>query len=343
MYRQEEPELNLDELLEKLRGFFRKFRLGGGGGGFLYALVGIFALSFVIWMATGIYSVQQGERAAMRRLGIFTGDIVEPGLHWFWPAPIGTKNVVSVEEIRRLELGFRGGTPVLAESLMITGDTNIVDAQMLVQYNIKDLEQFLFRIRDPEGVVLKSAAETALRQVVGLRDIDDVLTTEKEAVQDETKLLLQELLDLYQTGIRVTQVKLQNVRPPFQVQDAFDDVVRAREDKERIVNLAQAYKADIVPRAEGDALRVEQEADAFKAERIAKATGESERFLKVLEEYSKAPEVTRQRLYLEAMEEILPGITKFIVDSETGGGLLQFLPLTDSSAPVPQPQDTGQR
>ncbi len=343
MYKQEEPELNLDELLEKLRGFTRKFRLGGGGGGFLYALVGIFALSFVIWMATGVYSVQQGEQAAMRRLGIFTGDIIGPGLHWFWPAPIGTKAVLSVEEIRRLELGFRGGTPVLAESLMITGDTNIVDAQMLIQYNIKDLEQFLFRVRDPEGVVLKSAAETALRQVVGLRDIDDVLTTEKEAVQDETKLLLQDLLDLYQTGINVTQVKLQNVRPPSQVQDAFDDVVRAREDKERIVNLAEAYKADIVPRAEGDALRVEQEADAFKAERIANATGESERFLKVLEEYSKAPEVTRQRLYLEAMEEILPGITKFIVDSETGGGLLQFLPLTDSSAPVPQPQDTGQR
>ena len=212
---------------------------------------------------------------------------------------------------------------------MISGDTNIVDVQMLVQYNVKDVENFLFRVVDPGGTVIKGAAESSLRLVVGQRDIDDVLTTEKEAVQFDTRVELQRLLDLYETGINITEVKLQNVRPPSQVQDAFDDVVRAREDKDRIVNLAQAYEADIMPRAEGEARRVLELAEPFKQAKVADATGQSERFLAVLTEYRKSKEVTRQRLYLEAMEEILPGITKYIIADESGGSLLQFLPLTN--------------
>ena len=333
----DEPEINLAQFLESIRSFFRRLPFGGGGGGggggrstFAYIVFGIVILSAAIWLSTGFYTIQPGERSIMRQFGKFQTEEA-PGLHWFWPAPIGTKAIVNVDEIRRLELGFRGGTSVPVESIMITGDENIVDAQLLVQYNIKDPRDFLFRAVDPAGLTVKDAAETALRQVVGSRNIDDVLTTEKEAVQSDTADVLQRLLDLYGTGINVTEVKLQNVRPPAQVQDAFDDVVKAREDKDRIINLAQAYEADVLPKARGQAARLLEGAAAFKAERVAKATGESQRFLKVLKEFQKSRNVTRQRLYLEAMEEILPGITKFIVDGDSGGNLLQFLPLTQQS------------
>ena len=338
MQRRDEPEVNFEQILESIRNSFR--RLGGGGTSSTAVFIfGIFALAAIIWLATGFYTVQPGEQAALRRLGVFES-VEGPGLHWFWPAPIGTKSIVAVEEVRRLELGLRGATPVLSESLMITGDENIVDAQLLVQYDIKNVEQFLFRVVDPAGAVIKSAAETSLRQVVGQRNIDDVLTTEKEAVQEETRVLLQRLLDSYETGIRIREVKLQNVRAPVQVQDAFDDVVRAREDKDRIIRLARAYEADVLPKARGDAARVREAAEAFRQERIASATGQAERFLAILEEFKNSEEVTRQRLYLEAMEEILPGITKFIIEAEGNNNLLQLLPLT--SSPLPIPSGSGQ-
>ena len=335
--RQDEPEINFDQVAERLRSVFGS--RGGGRGmrgrGLGLFVFGVFGLALIIWLSTGFYSVQPGEQAALRQFGVYqTGDPsafvggTEPGLHWYFPAPIGTRSIVQVDEIRRLELGIRGNTPIPVESLMISGDTNIVDVQLLIQYNIKDVEDFLFQVVDPGGTVIKGAAESALRQVVGQRNIDDVLTTEKEAVQADTALELQRLLDLYETGINITEVKLQNVRPPSQVQDAFDDVVRAREDKDRIINLAQAYEADVLPRAEGEALRVLQLAEGFKQEKIADATGQSERFLAVLAEYEKSRDVTRQRLYLEAMEQILPGISKYIIAEESGGSLLQFLPLT---------------
>lgn len=345
MQRRNEPELKFDEVLQKVRSFGNRFKVGKGGDALAILIFAIFAVATLIWLGTGFYSVQPGEQAAIRTFGkyapragnAFIGG-AEPGLHWYWPSPIGTRDIVLVDEVRRLEIGLRGTTPVPVESLMITGDENIVDVQLLVQYDIKDIEQFLFEVVDPGGVVIKSAAETSLRQVVGQRNIDDVLTTEKEAVQEETKVLLQGLLDQYQTGIRVREVKLLNVLPPSQVRDAFDDVVRAREDKDRKINLAQAYEADILPRANGEAQRVRELAEAFKAEQVANAIGQSERFLSLLEEYRKAPDVTRQRLYLEAMEEILPTIRKVIVPSGSNGNLLQLLPLTDGlAAPGTQP------
>lgn len=302
-------------------------------------ILGILLVALLIWLGTGVYTVQPGEQAAIRQLGRFN-HISEPGLHWYWPAPIGTRNIVQVVERRRLEIGVRGGQPILTESLMITGDTNIADVQLLVQYNVSDLRSFLFEVIDPAGVTIKDIAETSLRQVVGARNIDDVLTNEKQAVEFDTAALIQRLLDDYQTGIVVQEVKLQNVRPPVQVQDAFDDVVRAREDKERIINLAEAYREDILPRARGEAARNLETAEGFRQERIANATGQSERFLKILAEYENAKEVTRQRLYLEAMEEILPGVTKFIIDSDNSGNVLQFLPLTGGSQ-FPPPPSTG--
>ena len=345
MYRQDEPEVNLEQILEKIRSFnpFKGGGEGGGGNGIAYFILGLFAVGIVFWLGTGFYTVQPGEEAVLRLVGRYY-DTTDPGLHWFWPTPIGNRDVVRVDEVRRLEIGVRGSAPIPDEAQMITGDQNIVDVQLLVQYNIKNSQHFLFKAVDPAGLTIKDAAETSLRQVVGQRAIDDVLTTEKEAVQEDTRLKLQELLDLYQTGIRITEVKLLNVRPPDQVQDAFDDVVRAREDKDRIINLADAYREAQLPLARGDAARLMEAAEAFKETRVAQATGQAERFLAVLQEYQKAPDVTRQRLYLEAMEEILPGVTKFIVDAENGGNLLQLLPLnetTNTTTPFSVPTPTS--
>ena len=322
MYRQEEPDVNFDQALKGVRDFLNRFRMGGGGV-LAFIVFGLLLVALVVWLGSGFYTVQPGEQAAIRMFGEFT-DTKDEGLHWWWPSPIGARDIVRVDEVKRLELGVRGDTPNLEESLMITGDPdeagnpgeapNIVDVQLTVQYNIKDLELFLYRAVDPAGVTIKDAAETSLRQVVGSRPIDDVLTDKKEEVQEETRLLLQGLLDAYETGINVTEVKLANVFAPEQVKDAFDDVVRAKEDKARIINLADAYKEDILPRARGDAARLLQDAEAFRQQRIALATGDAERFLAILNEFRKAPDVTRQRLYIEAMEAILPGIQKIIGD-----------------------------
>ena len=337
MYRQDEPEVNRGNILERLRSSLSGLRLGGGGGPFII-LLGLLVVAAIVWLATGFYSVVPGEKAALRTFGEFSDRAgsaliggTGPGLHWWWPSPIGTRAVVKVQDVRRLELGFRGATQVPAESLMITGDENIVDAQLLVQYDVKDIELFLFRVIDPTGVTIRDVAETSLRQVVGSRNIDDVLTEEKDLVESETKLQLQLLLDSYETGIRVIGVKLQNVLAPEQVKDAFDDVVRAKENKEQIINLADAYEEGILPVARGDAQRLLQEAEGFRAQRVNLATGQAERFKSILRQYKDSKEVTRQRLYLETMEEVLPGITKYIIAADSGGNLLQFLPLGPTS------------
>lgn len=345
MYRQDDPEVNLEQILERITNFFKRFGLGGGGGGgIVYGIFGLIVVGVIVWLGTGFYTVEPAEVAALRRFGVFE-DTAGPGLHWWWPNPIGTRAIVDVEQRRRLEVGIQGSSPILDESQMITGDENIVDVQLLVQFEIKDVEKFLFKTVSPAGQTIKDAAESAMRQVVGARGIDDVLTTEKEAVQDDTKRLLQELLDTYEAGIRVAEVKLLNVNPPIEVQDAFDDVVRAREDKERIINLADAYEEDIIPRAKGDAKRLVEEAEGFRAQRVNDATGQAQRFKSILDEYRKSPDVTRQRLYLEAMEDVLPSVTKFIVDGENSGGLLQLLNLNEGRSPLspstPPPASSG--
>lgn len=334
MQRQDEPEVNLEQILERVRAFFARFSLGGGSGSIAYIVLGIMVLGVVAWGATGFYTVQPGEEAVLRRFGQFNS-LAGPGLHWFLPNPIGNRVVVRKDEIRRLELGFRGGTSVPAESLMITGDENIVDAQLLVQYDIKDSAAFLFNVVDPDGITMRDVAETSLRQVVGSRDIDNVLTIGKEDVQAKTRILLQGLLDTYGAGIDIVQVQLQNVNPPSQVQDAFDDVVRAKEDKERIINLSEAYEEEILPTARGEAARSIENAQAFKAQRVNLAIGQAERFIAILSEYRKAPDITRQRLYLEAMEEILPGVTKFIVDPGTNIVVVTKEAVADKLLPLP--------
>ena len=330
--RQDEPEVNLDQILERLRSFFGRFRFGGGGS-FAYIVIGLLLVAAVVWLATGAYTVQPGEVSVLRLFGKAQVEQGDPGLHWFYPAPIGKKTIVFVDEVKRLELGFRGGQTIPGESLMITGDENIVDVQLLVQFNIKDAQDFVFKVVDPAGGAIKDVAETALRQVVGSATIDDVIIN-REEIQSAAKLKIQELLDKYQTGINVTEVKLQAVNPPDPVQAAFADVVIAKEDKERIINLADAYKEEILPQARGDARKVIEEARAFKAQRINEATGKAGQFTAILIEYRKSPDVTRQRLVLEAMEEILPGVVKFIVDPDTG--VFPFLPLGgDQASPIP--------
>ena len=355
MYRQEEPEINLERVLEKIRSFFGRFRLGGGGGVGAYIVLGLLLVAVLIWLGTGTFTVQPGEEAALRTFGKFSprpssGVIggTGPGLHWWFPTPIGSREIVMVSEVRSLELGVRGGTPVLSESLMITGDEdeegsvgeapNIVDVQLLVQYDIKDIEGFLFRVVDPAGVTIKDVAETALRQVIGSRPIDDVLTDKKEDIQADTKVRFQQILDDYETGINIREVKLLNVFAPEQVKDAFDDVVRAKEDKARIINLADAYKEDILPRARGDAARQIEAAEAFRQEKVAIATGQAERFLAILSEYTQSKDVTRKRLYLEAMEDILPGINMILGDP---GEVILVSPQSDV-LPVPLRPTEGQ-
>ena len=319
-YRNEEPEINLRAILDKL-----PFKFGGmsGGNTFSYVVLSIFSVALIIWLATGFYSVQPGEVAVVKLFGELNSE-EGPGLHWFPNSPIGSKQIVFVEEVKRLELGFRGTQPVPVESVMITGDENIVDVQLLVQYDIKDATDYLFEAVDPSGALLKDATETALRQVVGSSPIDTVII-ERENIQSRTKLKLQELLDEYKSGIRVKEVKLQGVNPPDEVKPAFADVVIAKEDKETIINQAQAYEEAVLPQARGESWKLIEDARAFKAERINQAEGQASKFTSMLVEYQKAPDITRQRLLYEAMEEVLPGITKFIVDSETG--ILPILPL----------------
>ena len=349
MYRppqQEETQLSFDEIIERLRASLPK--LPGIGGGGLFGIIFLVAIVIaIVWAGTGFYTVGPDQQAVLRFFGKEAGT-ASGGLHWYYPGPIGKRDVVAVTTTRRLELGFRSGADgftvaqsVTNESLMITKDVNIVDVQAVIQYKISNLSDFLFNVDDPgdadrgipagqpDGRTLRDIAESALRQVVGSRNIDDVLTTEKEQVQTEVLLIMRQLAQEYETGIDVLQVLLQNVNPPLEVQSAFEDVVRAREDKERLINLAEAYQASEIPKAIGEAAKVTEAAEGFKTGRIARAQGEADGFEAILEGYLLSPDVTRQRLYLEAMEEVLPGITKFILSDS---GVLPFLPLSGSTS-----------
>jgi len=294
-------------------------------GRLAYILVGVVALILVIFAFQSVYIVQPGEVAVIRTFGKETGK-AEQGLHFRLPL-VQDVDVVNVEKVRRIEVGFRGNRAEETESLMLTGDENIVDARMIVQYRVADPSMFLFELRNPEAV-LRNTAEVALRGVVGRTLIDDVLTSGKEKVQSDTRALLKQLMTRYSSGLDITEVKLQAVDPPEQVKEAFHDVVRAREEKEKLINEAKAYQAEIVPRARGKAHQLEREAEAYKEQRVLRATGDAERFKAVVGEYKKAPRVTRDRLYLESVERVLNGVPqKTIVDDDIAGGTVPLLRL----------------
>ena len=317
----------------------------GGGGDFKQLLKSIspfmkfvIPIVIVLWLLSGIYIVRPDEQGVVRRFGKVVR-VTEPGPHYRLPWPIEVVDRPKVKQIRRLEIGFRTihpGPParyrfIPEESIMLTGDEQIVDAQIIIQYQIKDAAAYLFNVRGLEGPggALIDATEVALRQVVGQRPIDDVLIEEKLQIEIDIREFLQRIMDSYDSGLRIIEAKLQTVRPPEAVAAAFDDVISAKEDKEKFIKKAQGYSEDIIPRARGKAESMIREAEAYKEERVKRAQGDADRFLAILKEYEKAPEVTRRRLYLETMEEILPRIRKFVVDQEAGGGLLQLLPLDE--------------
>jgi len=318
---------SVEDIEKKVKEFFKRTRQGRKG--FYLFLIIIIAL----WLASGIYIVSPAEEGVVRRFGKMVR-VTSPGLRYRLPWPVEQVDTPKVTEIKRLEIGFRTVDPgpparyqfVEKESLMLTGDENIVDAQIIVQYKIKDAPHYLFNVKDQLGM-LRDASEAALRQVIGANTIDDALTVGRLQIQQEIKTVLQRIIDSYQSGLSITAVKLQTVRPPKEVEGAFKDVVSAKEDRERVIYEARGYQEDIIPKAKGKAAQMTKGAEAYEAERIGRAKGDASRFLAVLKEYEKAQDVTKKRLYLETMEEILPNIKKFIIDSKAGGNLLQFLPL----------------
>jgi membrane protease subunit HflK len=292
------------------------------------------ALALLVLLGVaGFYQVEPGEKGVVRTFGRHTAS-TDPGLHFRIPI-VQQVDKVNMQEIQRIEVGFRGEEKKLVEARMLTGDENIVEAQMIVQYRITDPVQYLFRLKDPEET-LRNTAEVALRSVVGRTTIDDVITTGRGQVQSETKTWLQRLMTAYQSGLTITEVKLQAVDPPDEVKEAFHDVVRAREEKEKLINQARGYNEDILPRARGEAEKMKREAEAYKKERVVRAEGDAKKFESVLAEYSKAPQVTRQRLYLETMERLLARVQhKTILDRTVGKNAVPVLPLGGHPAPAP--------
>ncbi|HRH81225.1 MAG TPA: FtsH protease activity modulator HflK [Thiobacillaceae bacterium] len=301
------------------RGGGRGFRLPGGAG----LLIG---LIFIVWIASGFYIVDAGERGVVLRFGKFA-ETTTPGPRWHIPFPVESVEIVNIEQVREVQVGFRNNvkSKVLSESLMLTDDENIIDLQFSLQYVLKDPEDYLFNNRDPDPAV-QQAAETAMREIVGKSKMDFVLYEGRAEIADRATKLMQDILDRYKTGIRISKVNLQNAQPPEQVQAAFDDAVKAGQDRERLKNEGQAYANDVIPKARGVAARLLEEAAGYKQRVIAQSEGEASRFKQVLVEYSKAPQVTRERLYQDTMQQVLSNTTKLMVDAKGGGNLL-YLPL----------------
>jgi modulator of FtsH protease HflK len=289
----------------------------------------IILVIFLIWMATGFYIVDEGSRGLVLQFGKNT-EITQPGPRWHIPYPIETVEIVNQEQVRTNEVGYRssgaGGTSQeLRESLMLTGDENIIDLQFAVQYNLKSVQDYLFNNRSVDNSV-RGAAETAIREVVGKSEMDYVLYEGREEIAIKTKTLMQDILDRYKSGINITSVTMQNAQPPEQVQAAFDDAVKAKQDLERQKNEGQAYANDIVPKARGTASRLIAEANGYKAAIENEAKGNASRFDQILTEYTRAPEVTRNRLFLETQESIMSSVSKVIIDQKGSNSLL-YLPL----------------
>ena len=301
---------------------------------FNFKIVPVLFVILVLWLFTGVYSVGPDEGGGVRTFGKFSR-VAQSGLNWHFPLPIETVNTPKVTQVKRIEMGFRtlkNGQyrRVEKESLMLTGDENIVDAQMIVQYKIKDPVAYLFNIVGPE-LTVREAAEASLRTVVGRNKIDETLTTGKFTIQEETKEQLSAILDKYESGIHVVAVQLQDVSPPKEVMGAFKDVASAKEDKNRMVNQAEGYRNDVIPKARGEAESMIRDAEGFKQSRIKRSEGDAAKFTTVLKEYRKAKSITEKRLYLETMQKVLPGVEKFIVPDKESGGLLNLLNLNPSA------------
>jgi len=331
------PELDavIKDFKNKFDNFFGGKKSSGskeGGnipsaGGFKY----IFILALLVWGLSGIYIIDPAEKGVVLRFGAFQEETSQ-GPHWHLPFPIETLNRINVEQIRTAEIGYRNvvsgsrrfGGNVSSESLMLTKDENMIDAKFAVQYKINDVQAYLFNVANPD-TTLRHVAESAIRQVVGKNTMDYILTEGRVDIADSIRQRSQELLDMYEIGLQITTVNMQDAQPPEQVQASFSDAVKAREDKQRLINEAQTYANDILPKSRGKAARMLEESKAYKSEVVSKSEGESSRFKQILTEYEKAPEVTRERLYRETMEVVLANTSKVVVDSKANS--MMYLPI----------------
>jgi len=325
---------DLDEIWNRFRqkipGLF-----GGKGGGrgpagakrFPGGAWLLIVLVAVIWLASGFYIVDASQRGVVLRFGRYA-QTTEPGPQWHLPYPVESVEIVNLSQVRTLEIGYRNSVKDkrLKESLMLTDDENIVDLQLAVQYVLKDPTEFLFFNRDVNEDAVRQVAESAIREIVGKSKMDFVLYEGREVIRAQAQKLIQEMLDRYKTGIQISQVTLQQTQPPEDVQAAFNDAVKANQDRERQISEGQAYANDVVPKARGSASRLMQESEGYKQRIIATAEGEASRFRQILTEYSRAPAVTRERMYIDAVQQVLSNTSKVIVDQKSGNSLL-FLPL----------------
>ncbi len=323
---------DFDEWLRRGQDQVRRMMPGGSGVG-PRSLLALGVVLVGAWLAWGTYRVEAGSQGIELVFGRYDGVPTEPGLRYNWPAPIGETLKVPVERINRTDVGFqatgdgRTGRDIADESLMLTGDENIIDLDFSVLWRIQDPGKFLFRLRDPEATV-KRVAESAMREIIGRTQIQPALNEARQRVQNDTRVLMQQVLDDYESGILISEVQLQRVDPPQQVVDAFLEVQRAAADRERLRNEAEAYRNQIIPEARGRAEQLRQEAEAYREQVMSRAQGDASRFNAVRESWELAPEVTSRRLYLETMEEVLRGTTKVIIDQPAGGqGVVPYLPL----------------
>jgi membrane protease subunit HflK len=330
---------SIDEIVEKIQKLINKLMPGGKSSGGKPIIFGLILL-VVIWAFSGLYRVLPDEQGVVLRFGKFTST-TQPGLNYHIPYPIETVLTPKVTKVNRIDIGFRSASDsgrtsgigdVSEESLMLTGDENIVNIDFSVFWVIKDAGKFLFKIQSPVETV-KAAAETAMREVIAKSRLQSILTEGRSSIEIETQEIIQSILDEYESGIQVTQVQTQKADPPDQVIDAFRDVQAARADMERSKNEAEGYANDVIPRARGDAAKILQEAEAYKQQVVAAAEGEASRFVAIYNEYAKAKRVTQERMYLETMEKVLADINKVIIDKDAGG-VVPYLPLPELSKKV---------
>jgi membrane protease subunit HflK len=326
---------DLEEMLKRSQDRMKQVMHGGGIPGPLMFLAAIVGCVFIAWYAF-FFRVNPDELGVVMRFGEFVRQ-EPPGLHFRWPYPVEEVVLPQVTRQNIIEVGMRSGTSsrgfssgvaqdVKEESLMLTGDENTVDIDFVVYWRIRDAEQYLFNIQNPDNTV-KEVAESAMREVVGQSNIQQIMTEARQKTEAAVQTLIQDTLDYYQAGIQIDQVTLQKVDPPSEVIDAFRDVQAARADKEKLQNEAFGYANKVIPEAKGEAERILQGAEGYKQQTVAEATGQTARFLKVYDEYKKAPDVTRRRMYLETMERVFGGSDKIILDSKSGQGVVPYLPL----------------
>jgi len=327
---------DIDEIIKNIQKTINRFIPGRGAGGSKPIFLGLIIL-VIIWVASGLYRVLPDEQGVVLRFGKFV-NTTQPGLNYHFPYPIERALTPKVTKVNRMDVGFRAGSDsgfssggiadVPEESLMLTGDENIVNIDFSVFWVIKDAGKFLFKIQDPQGTV-KAAAETAMREVIAKSRIQPILTEGRSQIEVETQEIIQDILDEYNSGIQITQVQTQKADPPDQVIDAFRDVQAARADMERSKNEAEAYANDVIPRARGEAAKILQAAEAYKKQVVARAEGEASRFISIYTEYALAKEVTQERMYLETMEKVLASIDKVIIEKNASSGVIPYLPLPE--------------